>query len=113
MTKLKPARLKLTKSLVDELKFVEKVAEKNMDKTIPIFERIYRGFHEVNKRGMDVKAIYIGQGFRREFNEAIMERCKYQTYGQIREDKFAGIPLFWVVYPHDHFYVAGGFKDEI
>lgn len=75
-----------------------------------IFERIYRGFHEVNKRGMDAKAIYLGQGFHREFDEAMMERCKFQTYSQIPEDKFADVPLFWVVSPPDHFFIAGGFK---
>lgn len=77
---------------------------------ISIFERIYHGLHEVNKYGMDAKAIYLGQGFRREFDEATMERCKFQTYGQIPEDRFAGVPLFWVLSPHDHFYIARGFK---
>lgn len=74
-----------------------------------ITERLYRALFECQKRGLDPKAIYLGEGFRREVEDS-MSISVSSKFHDIKTDKFTGIPLFWVIAPADHLYVAGEFK---
>lgn len=76
-------------------------------KQTTITERIYRELHEVNRHGLEAKAIYLGQVFREEFDELFLPTTQHRLYGEIEDATFAGVPLFWVTYPPDHFYIAG------
>ena len=81
---------------------------------ISITGRIYQGLYELQSKGREPKAIYLGHALKMELEECLYHQNMYLVGGKKLEaevDKFCGVPVFCLVGHDKHFNIVSEAPD--